>query len=183
MAFVEVGKLTDTTSALHPEMLDELRKLKEAKKASKILIRANELRWSERTKQNTRSARLIDPRNGFANSVCNLAIAEVAPRGRTGKHKHTEAYVYILKGRGYSIIDDKRYEWSEGDAIYVPPDAFHQHFNESDEPVRYLRILPGPLVVNLLAVLASLNASFEGALVQAETAPEYQGPQLKSYFR
>lgn len=183
MAFARIDKLTDTTSALHPEMLDQLQKLKEAKRASRIIIRASELNWSERTKQNARSARLIDPRNGFANSICNLAVGEILPGSRTGKHKHTEAYVYVLKGRGHSIIDGKRYDWSEGDALYIPPDTFHQHFNDGDEPARYLRVLPGPMIVNLLALLASLNASFEGSLAQEETAPEYEGPPIKTYFK
>ncbi len=183
MAFVDVGQLSESTSGLHPEMLEQLRTLKEAKKRSKIIIRASEIQWSQRTKQNARSARLIDPRIGFANSLVNLALGEISPRSKTGKHKHTEAYIYVLKGRGHSIIEEKRYEWGEGDAMYVPPDCFHQHFNDGDETVRYLRVLPGPLVINLLAVLASLNASFDNALVQAETSPEYEGPPLKTYFK
>jgi len=182
MAFPPEYRLVETTSALHPEIVKVLEKLKETKKNSRLIIRKSEIKWRERGKQAYRDALLIDPRNGFANSICNIGIAEIPPGGRTGRHKHTEAYVYILRGRGYSIIGDKKVEWEAGDALYIPPDTPHQHFNTGDEPVFYLRVVPGPLILNLLALLAAINASFEGSFVQYETAPEYQGPRLTTYW-
>ena len=182
MAFYAPEKLAEATSEIHPEILDQLKKLKEEKKKSRILIKASELKWGQ-TRQATRSASMIDPRNGFKNSIINFGVGEISPGGHSGKHKHTEAYVYILKGKGHSIIGDVRYDWEEGDAVYVPPDTFHQHFNDDpNSVVRYLRALPGPLMLNMLTLLASFNLSSEGMLEAVATATGYTGGPLKSYL-
>jgi|BEDMetMinimDraft_2_1075160.scaffolds.fasta_scaffold04564_2 quercetin dioxygenase-like cupin family protein len=176
MSFPFLGQLSEaSSSAYHPEMVQLVKELKERKRKSRIIIKANEVKWIEKGRQVARSARLIDPRNGFQNSLVNMGLGEIPPHGRTGKHKHTEAYIYIIKGKGHSIVDEKRYDWEEGDALYIPPDTYHQHFNDGEEPAVYLRVVPGPLLLNLAAVLASLNVSLEGTVEQRETAPEYKG--------
>jgi len=58
---------------------------------------------------------------------------------KTLGHRHTvEAVIYILSGRGYSIIDGLRYDWEPGDFINVPVFAWHRHIVTSDEPMYYL---------------------------------------------
>jgi hypothetical protein len=47
--------------------------------------------------------------------------------------------LYVVEGRGYSIIDDERFDWQEGGAFHVQgPQTVHQFFAE--EPSRLLRI-------------------------------------------
>jgi gentisate 1,2-dioxygenase len=88
----------------------------------------------------------------------NIAITEFPPAAEaSGGHKHGEAYIYWLSGKGYSIVGDERVEWGAGDAMYVPPDTFHQHFNTGDQPARYLRLIPTPLLLSLLPLFASLS--------------------------
>jgi mannose-6-phosphate isomerase-like protein (cupin superfamily) len=49
--------------------------------------------------------------------------------------------LYVLEGRGYSLIDGTRYDWEQGDAVHVPPRmTVHEHFNDSDARTRTLRI-------------------------------------------
>ncbi|MBI3913054.1 MAG: cupin domain-containing protein [Chloroflexi bacterium] len=75
-------------------------------------------------------------------------ISEIGPRGHSHKHRHMfEAVIYIVKGRGHSIIhkelDDKpiRIAWKAGDIFAPPLNWWHQHFNDDDsEPARYLAI-------------------------------------------
>lgn len=51
---------------------------------------------------------------------------------RTRAHRHTGSFVYqVAKGRGFSIIDGKRFEWSERDIFVVPSWAWHEHGNGS----------------------------------------------------
>ena len=46
------------------------------------------------------------------------------------KHRHSyETIIFVLEGRGYSIVEDEKVEWEAGDAIHIPPWAWHQHFN------------------------------------------------------
>jgi gentisate 1,2-dioxygenase len=77
-----------------------------------------------------------------------MFIAEIAPGDRTGRHRHfNEAMIYIISGRGHTIIVDKRYDWSEADVISVPLYEWHQHFNDDpDKPVRYLGVTNLPLL-------------------------------------
>ena len=89
--------------------------------------------------------------------LANIAISEIPPRSPASDgHVHGEAYIYFISGRGYSIVGEQRVEWGPGDAMYVPPETFHQHYVTSDEPAKYLRVIPSPLLMNLLAVMASV---------------------------
>jgi quercetin dioxygenase-like cupin family protein len=80
--------------------------------------------------------------NGFrAKAAAMTNIFEETPHSSSHKHAHTEAMLYVLEGRGYSIIDGKRYDWEEGDAVHVPPRmTVHEHFNDSDARTRTLRV-------------------------------------------
>ena len=83
-----------------------------------------------------------DETNGFrAKAAAITNIFEEAPHSGSHKHAHTEAMLYVLEGRGYSMIDGKRVDWEEGDAVHVPPRmTVHEHFNDSDARTRTLRI-------------------------------------------
>lgn len=51
----------------------------------------------------------------------------------SGKHRHQGGLViYVLEGKGYTIIDGKRFDWEKGDLLLLPikPEGVeHQHFN------------------------------------------------------
>ena len=50
----------------------------------------------------------------------------------TKAHRHTGSYLYhVAKGSGHSIINGKRYDWSERDVFCVPSWAWHEHVNGS----------------------------------------------------
>ncbi|MEQ8442933.1 MAG: cupin domain-containing protein [Alphaproteobacteria bacterium] len=51
----------------------------------------------------------------------------------TRAHRHTGSYLYqCCKGSGYSVINGKRFDWSERDIFCVPSWAWHEHVNGSD---------------------------------------------------
>ncbi|MDQ1626638.1 MAG: hypothetical protein QOI54_382 [Actinomycetota bacterium] len=79
--------------------------------------------------------------------VLSAHIAELKPGSNSVRHRHTtEAYLYIVKGHGYSLInydDDpiEAVEWSEGTLFAPPRWAWHQHFNlDTQDTSRYLAI-------------------------------------------
>lgn len=87
------------------------------------------------------------------NRVLSTHLAELAPGGNSVRHRHTtEAIIYIVKGRGYSIINyegqpEERVEWQEGSLFSPPVWAWHQHFNaDPNETARYLAIQDTGLV-------------------------------------
>jgi quercetin dioxygenase-like cupin family protein len=81
-------------------------------------------------------------RNGFkATAAAISSIFVELPRSKSHSHAHPEAYLYALKGAGYSEIGGQRYTWEQGDAVHVPPAMMHhQHFNPTDEETKELRI-------------------------------------------
>ncbi len=97
-------------------------------------------------------------------------VQEIPPLSRTGKQKHQGGLVhYILEGRGYTILNGKRYDWEEGDCVVLPilPDGVqYQHFNsDPDKPVLFIAAQS-----NLFDALGvDLGSGFE----QSEDAPEY----------
>ena len=62
------------------------------------------------------------------------ASMQLLPARFKGKaHKHTGSFVYqCAKGKGYSIIDGKRFDWKERDIFCVPSWALHEHVNLSE---------------------------------------------------
>ncbi|MGN6598263.1 MAG: cupin domain-containing protein, partial [Actinomycetes bacterium] len=79
--------------------------------------------------------------------VLNAHLSELKPGSNSVRHRHTtEAYLYIVKGHGYSLInyDDEPVEvveWSEGTLFAPPRWAWHQHFNlDESDTSRYLAI-------------------------------------------
>jgi len=69
----------------------------------------------------------------------SLSVGVLEPGGQTGDHRHAyEATMYVLAGRGHSIVEGVRYEWSAGDALYTPPWCWHQHVAAADSRVEYV---------------------------------------------
>src|SRR5690606_26600884 len=56
------------------------------------------------------------------------ASIQLLPKGFKGKaHKHTGSFVYqCAKGKGYSIINGKRFDWKERDIFCVLRWAWHE---------------------------------------------------------
>jgi oxalate decarboxylase/phosphoglucose isomerase-like protein (cupin superfamily) len=67
-------------------------------------------------------------------------------------HRHgADFHVYSVTGHGYSLLwyegepDFVRVDWQHG-VVFAPPDQmFHQHFNTSPDPARYLAVAFGGL--------------------------------------
>ena len=82
------------------------------------------------------------------------ASMQLLPAGFTGKaHKHTGSFVYqCAKGHGYTIINGKRFDWSERDIFCVPSWAFHEHANASATDDAYLFCFNDMPVMNALGL-------------------------------
>jgi mannose-6-phosphate isomerase-like protein (cupin superfamily) len=88
---------------------------------------------------------LIDPKLNFSVRSIRLWINfqglgdEAWPGWKLLGHRHLiDAVIYIVQGRGYSIIDAVRYDWQAGDFLCVPTFGWHRHVNEGDEGVIYI---------------------------------------------
>lgn len=68
---------------------------------------------------------------------------EIPPGGRSGRLRYQGGMViYVLEGRGRTVIDGQPHPWSQDDVVQLPlrPDGIvYQHFN--DDPERPARLL------------------------------------------
>ncbi|MBC8555712.1 MAG: cupin domain-containing protein [Candidatus Brocadiales bacterium] len=78
-------------------------------------------------------------------------ITTIDPSSNDRKHRHSyETMIFVLEGRGHSIVEDERVEWRAGDAIHIPPWAWHQHFNsDPDKEVKFLSGTNAPLLQSI----------------------------------
>jgi gentisate 1,2-dioxygenase len=107
-----------------------------------------------------------------AMSSLTVYVQEIPPGSRSGKLLHQGGkIIFVWAGRGYTVINDKRYDWKKDDVVVLPifPDGItFQHFNADPEnPARLLVASP-----NLDEVL---GVDMGCGLEQLENAPEYQG--------
>ena len=96
---------------------------------------------------------------------------EIPPGSRSGRLKFQGGQViYVIAGRGYTLLDGVKHPWAAGDVIDLPlrrGGIVVQHFNDDPtEPVRFLAVEP-----NLFACTSvDRGSGFE----QIEDAPEYR---------
>ncbi len=90
---------------------------------------------------------------------------EVAPA-----HRHTQSALrFIVEGKGaYTAVDGERTTMHEGDFVITPTWTWHDHGNDSSEPMVWLDGLDIPMVAMFNAGFAETGESDE----QAITTPE-----------
>lgn len=120
-------------------------------------------------------------RQGLLRTYCHDSMKDLALekwaifvheiRTHSGKHKHQGGLtLFVLNGKGYTVVDGVRYDWGAGDLICLPVKAGgveHQHFNLENRPSRWL------------AFINNYLQEMVGRFVeQRETAPDWKGQGL-----
>lgn len=70
-------------------------------------------------------------------------------RNHSGIHRHQGGLcLYVIEGKGWTVVDGERQNWEEGDLILLPikpRGVEHQHFNaEPGKPCKWLALLYSP---------------------------------------
>ena len=77
-----------------------------------------------------------------------LFVQQIPAGARSGRHVHQGGLnIFVIKGKGYTVIDGVRHDWSTGDLLALPikkGGVEHQHFNTSDKPYRWLALIYNP---------------------------------------
>jgi hypothetical protein len=87
----------------------------------------------------------------------------------SGKHRHQGGLlIYVVEGKGYSIVDGERYDWAKGDLVLLPmkPGGVeHQHFNGEPEkgPAKWVAFINLPI-----------HEHVASDLQQVENSPEFK---------
>lgn len=90
-------------------------------------------------------------------------------RTQSGKHRHQGGIIiYVIRGKGYSVVDDERVDWEKGDLMLLPMKAGgveHQHFNsDPQQPALWIAFIHYGIMEHLAH-----------EITQTETLPEYKG--------
>jgi len=102
-----------------------------------------------------RVVRLVNPgiedQRGVTSHTLQLGVQCVNPGEHASNHRHiVVALRFVVQGRGaYTIIEGQKCVMEEGDLILNPRYLWHDHTNETDEPVIWLDGLDTPLLHSL----------------------------------
>lgn len=121
------------------------------------LLRAGEVISLEHSER--RVVRLVnpglDPRYGFASHTIQISFQYVKPGENARAHRHTPAALrFVVQGSGaYTTVNGQQCVMEPGDLILTPKLTWHDHSNESKEPILWLDGLDFPLVTALHQVM------------------------------
>ena len=76
------------------------------------------------------------PTQGLVQGVAEVR-ATLETRPGLHRHAHAETY-YILSGRGVIDLDGEMRPLAPGDAVFIPSNAWHAAWSESEAPLRIL---------------------------------------------
>ena len=168
-------------SNYYEEKLRDSRKKNEENRKKQKVLKPEFMPW-ENSRQGIIKHLFNEKMNVPVESV-DAYMQFIPPGSRSGKHRHmSEEYIFVLEGKGYDLhwdvdfeLADKyywkvnkkpsRWEWEQGDSVYIPPNTVHQHFNKDPEkPVRFIS-----------ATSRAVRHLGFNDLEQIEDAPEYKG--------
>lgn len=123
-----------------------IREIQEDSYKGKKLIKGKELPWIQNPNGIIR--RYCHPlMRGYALDTIYMFVHEI--RTHSGKHVHQGGLgLFVLAGKGYTVVDGVRHDWGVGDLILLPVKqggCEHQHFNVNNQPSRWLALIPTSL--------------------------------------
>jgi gentisate 1,2-dioxygenase len=121
------------------------------------LVRAGEVISLENSER--RVVRLVNPgldrKHAFATHTIQVSFQYVKPGENARAHRHTPAALrFVVQGNGaYTTVNGQQCVMEPGDLILTPKLTWHDHSNDSKEPMLWLDGLDFPLVTALHQVM------------------------------
>jgi len=104
-------------------------------------------------------------------NTMKIFVQEIPPGGRSGRLHHPgNQVIYILEGRGHTLLDGQKHHWAKNDVVQLPlrvKGVTVQHFNsDPDKPARFVACEPNLF----LSAGVDRGSGFE----QMEVSPDYK---------
>jgi gentisate 1,2-dioxygenase len=100
-----------------------------------------------------RAIRVVNPHLGIKSTSHTLQVTfSIVNPGEVAKaHRHNMAAIrFVVQGKGaYTAVAGEKFYMDEGDLILTPNWTWHEHHNESEDPIIWLDGLDGPLIQSL----------------------------------
>jgi quercetin dioxygenase-like cupin family protein len=153
----------------YEEHVAHYQELRQQRLKGKVVIRGAELKYAQGRQGYTKRYTGYRNWDQVAAPGWNSFIQEI--RRHSGKHRHQGGTsLFVLEGRGYTVVNERRFDWEAGDLIQLPVQAggcTHQHFNE--DPTASSRWM------SLIYNWGKLPLANE--LVQREVSPDWKALQ------
>ena len=115
------------------------------------LLKASETIGIEQAER--RAIRVVNPHLGIKSTSHTLQVTfSIVNPGEVAKaHRHNMAAIrFVVQGKGaYTAVAGEKFYMEEGDLILTPNWTWHEHHNESEDPIIWLDGLDGPLIQSL----------------------------------
>src|SRR6185295_3541128 len=121
------------------------------------LVRAGDVITLENSER--RVVRLVNPgldrKHAFATHTIQVSFQYVKPGENARAHRHTPAALrFVIQGNGaYTTVNGQQCVMEPGDLILTPKLTWHDHSNDTKEPIIWLDGLDFPLVTALHQVM------------------------------
>jgi mannose-6-phosphate isomerase-like protein (cupin superfamily) len=134
------------------------------------LIKGKDLPW-ENNKQGIMRWYMHPMLKSICINTMKIFVQEIPPGSRSGRLHHPGNQVmFILEGRGYTVLDGQKHHWSKNDVVQLPlrvKGVTVQHFNsDPDKPARFVACEPNAF----LSAGVDRGSGFE----QIEVSPDYK---------
>ena len=100
-----------------------------------------------------RAIRLVSPHlpTKSTSHTLQFTFSIVNPGEVARAHRHNMAAIrFVVQGKGaYTAVAGERFPMEEGDLILTPNWSWHDHHNDSEDPIIWLDGLDGPLIQSL----------------------------------
>lgn len=144
-AVLESQALAKSSYELEVEVMRAIRE--RAERRGKILIRGGDRPWEQTRQGRIRYYLSREALQDTAFKDWSVFVHEI--RSQSGRHRHQGGLViYVIEGKGYTVINDRRVDWEAGDLLLLPirPGGVeHQHFNADPErPAKWIAFIYKP---------------------------------------
>jgi 1-hydroxy-2-naphthoate dioxygenase len=138
------------------------------------LLKASETIGIEQAER--RAIRLVSPHLPLKSTSHSLQVtfSIVNPGEVARAHRHNMAAIrFVVQGKGaYTVVDGEKFYMEAGDLILTPNWTWHDHHNESQDPIIWLDGLDGPLIQSLNILF------FEEAKISEQAITHQTGESL-----
>ena len=122
-------------SDIYDNVLKRNEEFRERARRMPVVYRGKELGWQQ-GRQGLLKYYLSHGKEATASMNFSIFVHEI--KTHSGRHRHQGGLViFVVEGRGYTVVDGTRIDWEQGDLILLPikPSGVeHQHFNAGRNP-------------------------------------------------
>ncbi|MBI2955480.1 MAG: cupin domain-containing protein [Chloroflexi bacterium] len=160
----------DASTSDYEAHLKARREFIEQQNTGKLLIKGNEREF--RITRQGRSKYFMYPNVWPEHALQEWMVFQQDVVHHTGKHRHQGSLViFVLDGRGYTVVEGVRMDWKKGDLILLPLKAGgveHQHFNiEPGQSCKWMAFVYIPMYDQIASFTEQIELN---PLYRAETS-------------